>query len=108
MGRKFSGTAAGIIVISLAVAGTWAAASGRYKKEGDRCVWNATDTGPNQCVPTVEGRFKKSGDTCTWAANDKGADECRPAKGRFKADGTACVWNASDSGPDQCDSRKPK
>jgi hypothetical protein len=94
--------------VVLAVAGTaQSAGKGRYKKEGDLCVWNATDDGPNQCTPKVEGRFKKVGNNCVWEAKDKGEDQCRP-KGRFKKDGDHCVWTANDDGPDQCNPRQPR
>lgn len=85
-----------------------AGANGRYKKQGDTCVWNATDSGPNQCTPVTPGRFKKSGSACVWDGSDKGPDQCTPAKGRFKKEGDACVWNATDSGPNQCDPKKAK
>ena len=80
---------------------TPAAAQGRYKKEGDKCVWVAGESGPNQCTPPA-GRYKKDGDKCVWDANDSGPDQCKPPKGRFKKDGNRCVWDANDSGPDQC------
>jgi hypothetical protein len=83
-------------------------AQGRYKKQGDKCEWDANDSGPNQCTPQVKGRFKKSGDACTWDANDNGPDQCRPPKGRWKKESSGCVWSGSDSGPDQCDPRAPK
>jgi hypothetical protein len=76
-------------------------ANGRYKKEGNRCVWDANDSGPNQCTPP-KGRYKKTGERCVWDANDSGPDQCTPPKGRFKKDGNRCVWDANDSGPDQC------
>lgn len=85
-----------------------AQAKGRYKKQGDKCVWDANDAGPNQCTPQTKGRFKRNGETCAWDANDTGADQCRPASGRFKKEGSACLWSAKDSGPDQCDPRSPK
>jgi hypothetical protein len=85
-----------------------AQAKGRYKKQGDKCVWDASDSGPNQCTRQTKGRFKKSGDTCVWDSNDTGANQCRPATGRFKKEGSRCVWSAKDSGPDQCDPRSPK
>jgi hypothetical protein len=94
------------LVVAL-VTGVWVAsaaleaAPGRYKKEGDNCVWVANENGPNQCTPP-QGRYKKDGDKCTWDANDSGPDQCTPAKGRFKKDGDKCVWDANDSGPDQC------
>ncbi len=83
-------------------------AEGRYKKEGSECVWDAKDSGPNQCTPRTPGRFKKSGDSCTWDANDKGPDQCKPPAGRFKKDGDNCTWDAKDSGPNQCNPREPK
>jgi len=78
---------------------------GRFKKQGDKCVWDANDSGPNQCTPVTRGRFKKEGVNCVWDAKDSGDDQCRPKSGRWKKEGNRCVWNASDSGPDQCDPR---
>src|SRR5262249_22909802 len=81
---------------------------GRYKKQGDNCVWDANDEGPNQCTPPAKGRFKKEGDNCRWDANDTGDDQCRPKTGRFKQEGNRCVWSPNDSGPDQCNPRQPR
>jgi len=80
---------------------------GRFKKEGDNCVWNAEDSGPNQCAPVTRGRFKKGGDdSCTWDANDNGPDQCTPPSGRWKkGDNDRCYWDAKDSGPNQCNPR---
>ena len=105
--------AAGTLILTVAIfAGTASSigeqATGRYKKQGDKCVWDAGDSGPNQCTPRTKGRFKKTGGTCAWDAGDTGADQCRPSTGRFKKEGNSCVWNASDSGRDQCDPRKPR
>ena len=61
---------------------TPAAAAGRWKKAGDKCVWDAKDSGPNQCTPPA-GRYKKNGDRCVWEQNDDGPDQCKPVKGRF-------------------------
>jgi hypothetical protein len=80
---------------------------GRYKKQGDNCVWDANDTGPNQCTPEVTGRFKKDGDKCVWDANDKGPDQCSPT-GRWKKEGDKCVWAPGDAGPNQCNPRRPR
>ena len=83
---------------------------GRYKSDGENCVWDPDDSGPNQCTPQVAGRFKKSGDSCVWDPKDKGPDQCKPPQGRWKADGSSCVWDPKDSGPNQCNprqSRKP-
>lgn len=98
------------VVLTAAMAGGafTAGAAGRYKKQGDLCVWDGGDSGPNQCAPVTPGRFSKSGNACVWDSNGKGPDQCTPSKGRFKKDGSACVWNASDSGPNQCDPRKAK
>ena len=57
-------------------------AAGRWKKVDGKCVWDAKDSGPDQCEPPA-GRYKKNGNDCVWDANDGGADQCRPAKGRF-------------------------
>src|SRR5262245_29938197 len=73
---------------------------GRFKKEGDNCVWNAEDSGPNQCAPVTRGRFKKGGDdSCAWDANDNGPDQCTPRTGRWKKGDDRCYWDAKDSGP---------
>ena len=82
---------------------------GRYKKDGDKCVWDGNDTGPDQCTPQTRGRFKKgANDTCVWDANDRGADQCTPKTGRWKEEGGRCVWEPKDSGPNQCDPRRPR
>jgi hypothetical protein len=81
---------------------------GRYKKQGDNCVWDANDSGADQCTPQTRGRFKKQGGSCVWDANDLGPDQCRPPKGRFKKEGDRCVWSAKDSGPDQCNPKQPR
>jgi hypothetical protein len=103
---------AGLLVLALATAIPGASSasrdSGRYKKQGDRCVWDAGDSGPNQCTPVTAGHFRKQGDSCVWVANATGTNQCRPPKGRFKSEGSACVWNGDDSGPDQCDPHKAK
>src|SRR5690349_2423686 len=90
-----AGTIAGVLLTGSVSADSMA---GRYKKQGDKGLWDAGDSGPNQCEPVVKGRFKRSGESCTWAAGETGSDECRPAKGRFKKDGSACAWNDSDTG----------
>lgn len=84
------------------------ALKGRYKKEGGNCVWDANDSGPNQCEPRTKGRFKKEGDRCSWESNDSGPDQCTPRGGRFKKEGDRCVWTANDSGPNQCNPREPR
>ena len=86
------------------------AQKGRYKTEGDNCVWVANDGGPNQCTPVTRGRFKKGrNDSCTWDANDSGADQCKPPKGRWKkGSGDDCTWDANDSGPNQCNPRRAR
>jgi hypothetical protein len=83
---------------------------GRYKKQGDECVWDANDGGPNQCTPVTRGRFKRGGDdSCTWDSNDSGPDQCKPRAGRWKkGDGDRCYWDAKDSGPNQCNPRQAR
>ena len=84
-------------------------AKGRFKKEGDDCVWNGEDSGPNQCTPLTRGRFKKGGDdSCTWVANDDGPDQCKPRTGRWKSGDNRCDWDAKDSGPNQCNPRQAR
>lgn len=94
-------------VCSLAiVTGASEQQKGRYKVDGESCVWDANDSGPDQCTPQIAGRFKKSGDDCQWDPKDRGPDQCRPASGRWKTEGERCVWEAKDSGPDQCNPRR--
>jgi hypothetical protein len=98
-----------VCVLTAAIAGATAAgASGRYKKSGDRCIWDEKDSGPNQCEPITAGRFKKQGDKCEWVRGDSGPDQCKPVKGRWKKEGDRCEWNGTDSGPNQCDPRQAK
>ena len=98
-----------VVVLAGAIGGATAAgAAGRYKKDGNRCIWDEKDSGPNQCEPVTAGRFKKEGDRCEWAPRDTGPDQCKPARGRFKKDGNRCEWNATDDGPNQCDPRQAK
>jgi hypothetical protein len=83
---------------------------GRFKQEGDNCVWDATDAGPNQCAPITRGRFKKGGDdSCTWDSNDNGPDQCKPPKGRWKQGGDgSCSFDPKDDGPNQCNPRRAR
>jgi len=83
---------------------------GRYKKQGDECVWDANDGGPNQCTPQTRGRFKKGdNDACTWDSNDSGPDQCKPREGRWKkGDGNRCYWDPKDSGANQCNPRQAR
>jgi hypothetical protein len=83
---------------------------GRFKQEGDNCVWDANDGGPNQCTPITRGRFKKGGDdSCTWDSTDNGPDQCKPPKGRWKQGGDgSCSFDAKDDGPDQCNPRRAR
>ena len=81
---------------------------GRYKQQGESCVWDPSDSGPNQCAPRTAGRFKQQGDNCVWDANDRGPDQCKPPAGRWKTDGDRCVWDPKDSGANQCNPRQPR
>jgi hypothetical protein len=98
----------GALIVPAGDAAAGAAQKGRYKKECGKCVWDANDSGPNQCEPRTKGRFKKEGDRCVWETADSGPDQCTPPRGRFKQEGDRCVWTANDSGPNQCDPREPR
>jgi len=105
-----------VSLISIAMVGVLALSTGasamqkkgRWKKEGDKCVYDARDSGPDQCTPPLKGRFKKDGNRCVWDADDSGPNQCRPANGRFKKENGRCVWAAGDNGPDQCDPKQPR
>lgn len=83
---------------------------GRFKQQGDDCIWDANDGGPNQCTPITRGRFKKGGDdSCTWDSNDNGPDQCKPPKGRWKQGGDgSCSFDPKDDGPNQCNPRRAR
>jgi hypothetical protein len=83
---------------------------GRFKQQGDDCIWDANDGGPNQCTPITRGRFKKGGDdSCTWDSTDNGPDQCKPAKGRWKQGGDgSCSFDPKDDGPNQCNPRRAR
>jgi len=105
MTRQFIACA---VLIALSLAGDAGAlqTKGRYKIQGADCLWDANDSGPNQCTPLTRGRFKKGADnSCRWAANETGADQCTPAQGRWKKSGSRCAWDPKDSGPNQCNPR---
>jgi hypothetical protein len=82
--------------------------TGRYKIIGAQCVWDANDSGPDQCSPLPPpGRYKFDGwGACYWEPNDYPPDQCSPpapVSGRYKVDGSGgCYWDPNDSGPDQC------
>lgn len=50
---------------------------GRWKIQGDQCVFDPNDSGPDQCSATM-GRWKVEGDACIFDPNDSGPDQCRP------------------------------
>lgn len=80
--------------------------SGRYKISGSSCVWDAADSGPDQCSPVSAstGRYKVSGSTCVWDPDDSGPNQCTPTStgGRYKIGNGTCYWDPNDSGPNQC------
>ena len=99
------------ILSNAGASGTVAAQEkGRFKQQGDECIWDANDGGPNQCTPVTRGRFKKGGDdSCAWDANDNGPDQCKPPKGRWKQGGDgSCSFEPKDDGPDQCNPRRAR
>ena len=55
------------------------ASDGRWKVDGNGgCYFDSTDTGPDQCSPTV-GRWKVDGNGgCYFDATDSGPDQCAP------------------------------
>ena len=84
------------IAVSITTIGlAWVDAAGRYKKEGQRCVWDPNDTGPNQCTPP-SGRYKVG----TWDQG-RGAGPVHTAEGALQEGWRPCVWDANDSGTDQ-------
>jgi hypothetical protein len=79
MKQSIGGFVLAALAVTLAVSvAASAEPQGRYKKQGEACVWDAKDSGPNQCVPQTEGRFKKDGDKCVWADNENGPNQCNP------------------------------
>jgi hypothetical protein len=94
-------------VLALSTGASAMQKKGRWKKEGDKCVYVANDSGPNQCEPPLKGRFKKDGNKCVWEADDSGPDQCEAHHGRFKKR-AACVWAPNDNGPNQCDPKQPR
>ena len=106
--RRLTARAVLMTLLLAATAGAVAQQKGRYKQDGESCVWDANDTGADQCTPRVAGRFKKSGDACVWDAKDKGPDQCTPPSGRWKTEGDRCVWDPKDSGANQCNPRRPR
>lgn len=80
--------------------------TGRYKLNGNTCVWDPLDSGPDQCTPPP-GRFRlDASGACYWEPNDYPPDQCAPpvpATGRYKLDGVGgCYWDQNDGGPNQC------
>lgn len=53
-------------------------------------------------VQGAQGRWKIQGDQCVFDPDDEGFDQCSPNLGRWKVEGDACVFDANDSGPNQC------
>jgi hypothetical protein len=60
------------------VAGAAEQQKGRYKIDGESCVWDANDSGPDQCTARIAGWFKKSGDACEWDPRTKGRISATP------------------------------
>lgn len=96
---------------SSAPAGSWPAAGyrnadgrGRWKVDGASCVWDAYDTGPDQCSPGTSVPASVVADQPSangWPA--PGQRHTVTGLGRWKSDGYGgCTWDAYDDGPDQC------
>ena len=108
MTRRFSAVLVVAAVMFAATVNGAPQTKGRYKVDGASCVWDANDSGPNQCTPLVPGRFKKVKDSCVWDSKDNGPDQCTPPAGRWKTEGSKCVWDPKDSGANQCNPRQPR
>lgn len=69
-------TVCGVLAVTIAVR----AQDGRWKLDGNGgCVFDATDSGPDQCSPNV-GRWKLDGNGgCVFDASDSGPDQCMPS-----------------------------
>ena len=75
-----------LLMVTLTVCGVLAvtivarAQDGRWKLDGNGgCVFDATDSGPDQCSPNT-GRWKLDGNGgCVFDATDSGADQCTPS-----------------------------
>jgi hypothetical protein len=71
------------VILCLAVVGSVASSAfdGRWKDDGNGgCVFDPTDSGPDQCTPpTPTGRFKDDGNGgCVFDPNDSGPNQCTP------------------------------
>lgn len=87
---RFVNTRWACMLLIVGVAATTGAVSattsleGRWKSgDGDTCYWDPSDTGPDQCQPTVPpaGRWKLAGDnSCYLDTQDSGPDQCTPAE----------------------------
>ena len=42
-----------LLVIAVAVTAAAGQQNGRYQKQGNRCEWDANDSGPDQCNPRL-------------------------------------------------------
>jgi hypothetical protein len=49
-----------------------------------------------------QGRWKIQGDQCLFDPDDDGFDQCSPTAGRWKISGDSCIFDPNDSGPNQC------
>jgi hypothetical protein len=73
-----------LLVLLACVVTTTSAVSaeqGRWKVDSEgNCVFDATDDGPDQCIPAnPPGRWKVGGDgVCYFEQNDLGPNQCEP------------------------------
>jgi hypothetical protein len=70
-----------VVIGSATTIGAASGADGRWKLGGDgSCYFDETDSGPDQCSPTL-GRWKLGGDgVCYRDETDSGPDQCTPAE----------------------------
>jgi hypothetical protein len=99
---------ASAVTIGIGVAEAGAQKKGRYKVDGESCVWDVNDTGPNQCTPRNRGRFKEVGRSCRWVRNDDGPDQCQPPRGKWHLVRNRCVWDPNGTGGSTCNPRQPR
>lgn len=75
-----------LLMVTLAVCAVSAvtiaarAQDGRWKLDGNGgCYFDATDSGPDQCVASTTGRWKDDGNGgCVFDASDSGPNQCTP------------------------------
>jgi hypothetical protein len=67
------------VCLVMAASAAGSATDGRWKDDGNGgCVFDETDSGPDQCSPTI-GRWKDDGNGgCFFDATESGPNQCTP------------------------------